>query len=101
MKRLKSPKDGEERIMQNCYNRLKIPIESQSMDLHYWQYFSSPWAANIEFETRHQELTRYESWAFVDWEIGQNELPIPIKIRPFLNLFSIFSDKCHVGYYQM
>ena len=58
MKRLKAPKDGEERIMQNCYNRLKIPIESQSMDLHYWQYFSSPWAANIEFETRHQELTR-------------------------------------------
>ena len=60
MKRLKSPKDGEERIMLNYYNRLKIPIESQSMDLHYWQYFSSPWAANIEFETRHQELTRYE-----------------------------------------
>lgn len=58
VKRLKAPKDGEERMLQNYYNSLQIPIESQCMDLHYWQYFSSPWAANIEFERRHLELTR-------------------------------------------
>ena len=85
MKRLKAPKDGEERIMQNCYNRLKIPIESQSMDLHYWQYFSSPWAANIEFETRHHDLTRYEIPGV--WLCKIIEMLTPVRIRHFDNSF--------------
>ena len=59
LRRLKSPQDEEELMIQNIFNFLQIPIESQSMDLQYWQYFASPWACNIEYERRQLELTRY------------------------------------------
>ena len=65
LKRIRSPKDDEERdqgaIIQSVYDALNIKpteIDFTKIKMHYWQFFSSPWASSMEYEERHLELAR-------------------------------------------
>ena len=65
MKRIRSPKDDEERdqgaVIKSVYDALNIEpnkIDFAAMRMNYWQFFSSPWASSVQHEERHLELAR-------------------------------------------
>ena len=65
LNRIESPKTGEERVqgsvIKSIYDALNIDlnkVDMKKIQLNYWQFFSSPWASNIEYEERHLELTK-------------------------------------------